>query len=277
MANDSATYLKYATLQMAAEALYEFNSRIPGAVISPGATAAYTSIPRSFLTDGNNRSSRFTTKQADQVIADGWTVLEHKPNTTTGFSGTLFKNTLTGELVLSFRSTEFVDDNVRDSKATNELEVQKFGWAFGQLDDMEQWYASLQSRGLIDRPVAVTGYSLGAHLATAFTLLRQEQGQSSQIAATYTFNGAGVGDLKPGARLTLGDYVALSDSGNAQLFGATTKRFWLDASQHGNDIIDGGAGDDSLNAKCWLSSVRAGTRIEHGLWPANDQRFEDAA
>jgi len=179
----ASTYLKYANLQMAAEALLD----------SAGTF-------KQQLTTGNNRSSKFTDVLADQFMADGWTVLAHKPNTATGFSGTLFKNSSTGELVLSFRSTEFADDNVRDSKATNELEIQKFGWAFGQIDDMEKWYAELRRSGLVDRPVTVTGYSLGGHLATAFNLLRQEQGQSAQIAATYTFNGAGVGDLKtPGS------------------------------------------------------------------------------
>ena len=39
-------------------------------------------------------------------------------------------------------------------------------------------------------------------VATAFNLLRQEQGHSGDIAATYTFNGAGVGALNPEVRLT---------------------------------------------------------------------------
>jgi len=50
-----------------------------------------------------------------------------------GFSGTLFKNRETGELPLSFRATEFAGDAVRESKATNGLEVKELGWASGQI------------------------------------------------------------------------------------------------------------------------------------------------
>lgn len=79
MANEIATYLKFANLQMAAEALLD---RIP----LVGITKA--------LTDGNNRSSKFTQAQATEFTdpAKGWSVLAHRPNTSTGFSGTLFKN-----------------------------------------------------------------------------------------------------------------------------------------------------------------------------------------
>ena len=50
--------------------------------------------------------------------------------------------------------------------------------------------------------MSVTGYSLGGHLATAFNLLRREQGQSDHVLATYTFNGAGCGQIAPGASLS---------------------------------------------------------------------------
>jgi hypothetical protein len=42
------------------------------------------------LTFGNNRSSVFTPVQA-QAIASEWRVVDHKANTSTGFSGTLFR------------------------------------------------------------------------------------------------------------------------------------------------------------------------------------------
>ena len=124
--NNVQTYLVYANLQMAAEAFYTDGYS--------GALSAAT------LTIGNNRSSKFTPTQANQFKGE-WAVVAHKANTSTGFSGTLFKclvddpvrGLVKDQLVISFRSTEFVDDNVRDSKATNELEIQSFGWAFGQL------------------------------------------------------------------------------------------------------------------------------------------------
>jgi Ca2+-binding RTX toxin-like protein len=196
--NAVSTYLTYANLQMAAEALLnEF---------------AYTTTPGliSALTFGNNRSSKFTAVQATQFASE-WEVVAHKPNTDSGFSGTVFKyvgatdpsrGLVRDQLVMSFRSTEFVDDAARDNQATNAMEIKPFGWAFGQIDDMEKWYADLRQQGLIDRPVTVTGYSLGGHLATAFNLLREERGQSAQVAATYTFNGAGVGRLETAGSLS---------------------------------------------------------------------------
>lgn len=53
--------------------------------------------------------------------------------TATGFSGTLFENSLTREPVLSFRSTEFLDDAVRGNTATNMLEIDGTGFAWVKL------------------------------------------------------------------------------------------------------------------------------------------------
>jgi hypothetical protein len=173
MTNEVSTYLKYANLQMASEALLD--------------TSLQFGLEKA-LTNGNNRSSKFTTTQATEFVnaTDGWTVVEHLGNTTSGFSGTLFKNNATGELVLSFRSTEFIDDAVRDNQATNTLEIKELGWAFGQIADMEDWYAALRTKYATDFAAspggqfAVTGYSLGGHLATAFNLLRMEH-QRGQV------------------------------------------------------------------------------------------------
>ncbi|SOE06402.1 Ca2+-binding protein, RTX toxin-related [Variovorax sp. YR752] len=156
-------------------------------------------------------------------------MVEHISNTTTGFSGTLFRalrddperGIVAGELVMSFRSTEFVDDAVRDNQATNALEIKAKGWAFGQIADMEAWYANLKSSGKLSETdtLTVTGYSLGGHLATAFNLLRQEEaaesGVPNPITATYTFNGAGVGKLEDGASLqgVLDEFTAVRDGG----------------------------------------------------------------
>ena len=93
-------YLKYANVQMAAEAfLVDTNG-------DPLTGDRYTEA----LGTGNNHTSKFTSTQAE-AFADaikGWTVLDQIPNTLTGFSGTLFKNNTTNELVLSMRSTEFI-------------------------------------------------------------------------------------------------------------------------------------------------------------------------
>ena len=122
------SYLKYANLQMAAEALLD-----QFAYSTPlGLKAA--------LEFGNNRSSKFTTVLADQFVANGqgWVVVAHKANSPTGFSGTLFKyngqsdparGLISSELVLSFRSTEFIDDSVRDAQATGPLQAAWPNWA----------------------------------------------------------------------------------------------------------------------------------------------------
>ncbi len=187
MTNVATTYLKYANVQMAAEAL----------LADP--------IPYlTQLTNGNNRSSKFTDVLAEQFKND-WEGAAHQPDTSTGFSGTLFKclvddparGLVRGEQVLSFRSTEFADDAARDNQETNKQETKAFGWAFGQIDDMQTWYTSLQDRGLINGPLTVTGYSLGGHLAAAFKDL-----YPSAAVATYTFNAAGVGEVTSGSLTT---------------------------------------------------------------------------
>jgi ELWxxDGT repeat protein len=185
---DIATLLKYANLQMAAEAFYPevLNGQPP------------LTISADTLKSGNNRASRFTEVLAKN-FSDTWKVAAHKANTSTGFSGTLFVNKSDeNDLVLSFRSTEFLDDAARDNYATNQDEIAASGFAFGQIADMEEWWRNLNASGgplAGGKQVTITGYSLGGHLATAFNLLRRDDNQLGRIKATYTFNGAGVGKL----------------------------------------------------------------------------------
>lgn len=185
-----AEYLKYANLQMAAEAFI----RDPETLVL--ASSGQELINK--LVAGNGHASRFTASEAAKLSdpAKGWTILDQRANTNTGFSGTLFQNTITRELVVSFRSTEFIDDAARDNEATNKLEIGDFGFAFGQLADMEKWYAELKRAGgpLNGKAFSVTGYSLGGHLATAFNLLHP--GAAAQV---ITFNGAGIGKIGDGS------------------------------------------------------------------------------
>ena len=192
--------LKFVNVQMAAEALYRFSAIPTSANLLPGDTYSGAILAKD-LTDGNRHASKFTATDAAKFATD-WEVVEHKSNTTTGFSGTLFKNKTTNEYILSFRSTEFIDDAARDNQATNTLEVKQKGWAFGQIDDMEGWYKHLLDTNLIPggTKISVTGYSLGGHLATAFNILRQQDGtQASRIDKVVTFNGAGVGTVTQGS------------------------------------------------------------------------------
>ncbi|MDB0564241.1 putative Ig domain-containing protein, partial [Ralstonia solanacearum] len=198
-------YLKYINIQMAAEALWE----------NPGNN-------KRILTEGNGHASRFTAVQAEKFIADGWEVVAYQESTATGFSGTLFHNKNTKENVISFRSTEFIDDAARDNEATNALEIKEKGWAFGQIDDMRKWVNSLVDKdaGLIGN-LTVTGYSLGGHLAAAFNQLFP-----GYANATYTFNGAGVGIVKGSEVNGLGDVIDQFD------------RMWKNASGHEISFAD---------------------------------------
>jgi|APLak6261671648_1056085.scaffolds.fasta_scaffold01641_2 pimeloyl-ACP methyl ester carboxylesterase len=198
-----ADYLKFANLQMAAEALYDFNATPPGTNLTPGDKRTDVSLTVANLTDGNLHASKFSAIEAAKFV-DQWKVVEHISNTSTGFSGTLFqalKNDLSqnikaGDLVLSFRSTEFIDDAARDNEATNKLEIKDKGFAFGQLSDMEDWFLSLQ--GKITGPLSVTGYSLGSHLATAFNLMHP-----GVVTQVINFNGAGLGKIGDGSLATI--------------------------------------------------------------------------
>ena len=152
-------YLKYANLQMAAEAF-----------LVNEATGQIKSDLAGALVAGNNHASRFTETQATDFAAH-WVSVEQKPNTSTGFSGTVFKciqddpatGAKAGEMVMSFRSTEFVDDAARDNMATNTLEVVDTGFAWGQLrgrlEGGESFRrdistASLTGRGLVNQGIA---------------------------------------------------------------------------------------------------------------------------
>jgi hypothetical protein len=205
--------LTFASLQMAAEA------RLP---ITDG-SAPSRALLEDALILGNQRASVFTSTQARE-FASNWDVVAQR-STETGFSGAVFQNRQTGELVVSLRSTEFIDDFARDNKATNELEISQHGFAFGQLRDMERWFAELNTSGgaLAGRSFSVTGYSLGGHLATAFNMMHGGElmlDGSQRVRQVVTFNGAGVGEVLPGNSLSgvVQRFEALSTNANGQAF-----------------------------------------------------------
>lgn len=171
--------LEFVNLQMAAEA---FLSRQGDAI--PNQPNQADIFAR--LVDGNYHAGQFTSVQAQQFATQYEVVTQYRndplKSDDTGFSATLIKNRETGELTLSFRSTEFLDDAVRDNMSTNQLEIKNLGWAFGQIAAMEDWYKNtLIAPGgpLAGKQFTVTGYSLGGHLATAFNILRREEAGGS--------------------------------------------------------------------------------------------------
>jgi hypothetical protein len=207
--------LKYVDLQMAAEAFLV------------DATGAFVpNLPKA-LTDGNELVSRFTQTQAKEFLKH-WRVVTQMPNTKTGFSGTVFEcrvdDPLTGakarERVLSLRSTEFVDDHLRDNQATNTLEIFATGFAWGQLRDLEDWYAQLVRDGeLVPGTFGLTGYSLGGHLATAFNEMHP-----GAVRQVVTFNGAGIGGHDPNKPL-LGLVTQFADLAKANQDGSSKFSF----------------------------------------------------
>ena len=145
----AAEYLEFANLQIAAEAFYGKINDIPNWQIE-GLGNIYNEnlILPERLKYGNDHTSKFTETLAQEFM-DKWEMLAHIANTGAGFSGSLFRARhdiagtaiKAGELVLSFRSTEFIEDAVRDNRATNTLEIKEKGFAFGQIADMERWAA----------------------------------------------------------------------------------------------------------------------------------------
>lgn len=207
MANNQINrLLEFASMQMAAEAfLVEGGDQ---GIIQPD------NVIRTRLERGNFHLSKFMPVQVEQFITQYEVLAQYRNDPLlpggSGFSATLFKNRLTEELTLSFRSTEFIDDAVRDTTATGRLEIKDLGWAFGQIAEMEAWYAQLRADPnlLGGKNFNVTGYSLGGHLATVFSILRREAFEATgdpdinPIINTYTFNGAGTGAILNGRRLT---------------------------------------------------------------------------
>ena len=176
---------------------------------------------QTILRNGNNNgivqaegdftgATRMTTTQVEQFNAE-WEILDHHANDGTGFSATLLRSRTTGELTLSFRSTEYQSENKggdwsRDGFAGADGQIFFTGFAVAQLTAMEEYWSQLQQNPLLvpaGAKINVTGYSLGAHLATVFTELHAEQ-----IDHTYTFNAAGRGTVTSGAEGTQQQRIA---------------------------------------------------------------------
>ena len=126
-------------------------------------------------------------------------ILEQFSNNEFGFSATVLRDRFTGEHTLSFKSTEYPNwkeggDWERDgypNGAAREIGLE--GFAVGQAAAMEEYYRRLKAPGGALEGVArfnVTGYSLGGHLATLFTLMHE-----SEVIQTVTFNAPGHGKL----------------------------------------------------------------------------------
>lgn len=202
-----------------------------------------------------------TSEQA-KSFAEDWMVVSHQPNSATGLSATLFKlkpgradaskGTYEGQYVVSFRSTEFVEDYARDTRQADQIEVGDGGWAYGQIADMQTWWKSPAVQAAIgSSKVDVTGYSLGGHLAAAFYDLNKDR-----VNKVYTFNAAGVGGLVGQNKLSdvIAEFSRRRNKGqNGDLFtdqvahekySALVEKFYFDESDNsGPDITSGKLSD----------------------------------
>src|SRR3954468_23164980 len=165
------------------------------------------------LTAGNNNIQHPYVAQLDSADYPGYTrmsraqierfeqtydVIRHQPDTWSGFSGTLLWNRISKDYVLSFRSTEYADDEKggdwsRDGLGAD-VDIAKDGFALAQIADAEAWFRQLIASG--DLPdgakYRVTGYSLGGHIATVFA---EAHAQENNFLGAVTFNSPGRGSI----------------------------------------------------------------------------------
>ena len=203
--NEMSTWLNFTLQQMAAESYLH------------GIDTSSDLVVRPRLLRGNNAPgfdppvnyTRFADHLADRFLG-AYDIIDHHANDATGFSATLIREIGTNNFTLSFRSTEYKNqadggDYERDGANGFFLtgadgEILTGGFAFGQLAAMEQYYQTTVKSLLPTSAVLnVTGYSLGAHLATVFTELHGfEINTSFSFGHTYTFNGPGRGEFSGG-------------------------------------------------------------------------------
>ncbi|TLD79878.1 Mbeg1-like protein [Helicobacter trogontum] len=123
-------------------------------------------------------------------------LLFHQPNTESGFSATLFKDTKAdskdSEYILAFRGTE-------DSKDIFEADVSLIGGAIPkkQYLDMLDFYGECIEKSYITEstPLIVVGHSLGGCLTQLFALSFATPTHSGIIKEVYTFNSPGAKKL----------------------------------------------------------------------------------
>lgn len=217
MATTIQTWLNFALQQMAAESYLDqvLSGRTLVKVLTNGNNNEdvipddqFTGATR-FVNLANLPNAAQVTGSA-QAFASRYQIVDHHANDATGFSATLMKDTVTGQYTLSFRSLEYQShaqggDWERDGQGGAAGEIAGSGFALGQLVSMERYFSDLQqgklTNGAIDpalqaffatqsNTINVSGYSLGGHLATVFTMLHE-----SRVNHTYVFNGAGIGQV----------------------------------------------------------------------------------
>ena len=203
--SETTTWLNFSLQQMAAESyLHKVSSG--ELLLSEVLDLGNNNLGRSQVGFSALAGATRMTSQLIQRFTQTYDIVDHHANDATGFSATLMRErdqngNPTNNYTLSFRSLEYqnqVDggDWERDGLLGAAGEIAGAGFALAQLVSMERYYRELKAdpnklpAGAI---LNVTGYSLGGHLATVFTQLH-----ANELAATYTFNGAGRGGINGG-------------------------------------------------------------------------------
>lgn len=158
-----------------------------------------------------NKNGKFSQAQATAFAAQ-WSVVSQQPNTSNGFSATVFRNNTSGEYVFAARGTEPLD--VLTDWPTNLGDVGSDGIAISQGLDMFNYYQRLI--GAPNAAVAQYKYIPSLHPDDPVNY----PPQIVRIADDRVWAGSG------------GD-VVYGEGGNDTLDG-----------EDGNDIVFGGAGDD---------------------------------
>lgn len=150
-------------------------------------------IPNNAVYEGGAGTyTKLTNSQVEEFIKHH-KILDYHGNDNTGFSATIFLNETTGEKTISFRSTEFAEDFLKDSLGANP-EINSHGTTFAQSAALVKYIEELKTSGILNSNdvLNVTGYSLGGHLAANFTKFYKDE---FNINDMYAFNAPGVGEL----------------------------------------------------------------------------------
>ncbi|MGX3045311.1 alpha/beta fold hydrolase, partial [Helicobacter sp. T3_23-1056] len=109
-------------------------------------------------------------------------ILAHQPNTTNGFSATLFEDTNNAnQKILAIRGTEIgIKDIITDIVlAKNDIPLQCY--------ELAQFYEEIIKQKIGDKKLVVVGHSLGGYLAQAFCFM-----YPNIVKEAYTYNAVGL-------------------------------------------------------------------------------------
>ena len=151
-----------------------------------------------FNTEINKCQKLYPKELSDRTITfvNRFQLLFHQPNTESGFSATLFRDTQAdskdSEYILAFRGTE-------DSKDIFEADVSLIGGAIPkkQYLDMLDFYGECIEKSYITEstPLIIVGHSLGGCLTQLFALSFATPTHSNIVKEIYTFNSPGAKKL----------------------------------------------------------------------------------